>query len=290
MSTIEWPLGEALQAWRARVTPEDVGLATYGDRRRVAGLRREELGLLAGVSASYYTRLEQGQSRNASAEILDAIARALRLNETERAHLHALAAAGHTRQGAQPPPVEQVDPALADLLAVLGDVPAVVLGRRTDVLAWNAAGHALLGLDLAREAPADPGNRPNMAELVFLDGYQQDLYVDWAAKARAVVGNLRLVVGLHPHDTVLATLIGTLSMRSAEFAELWADHSVQPCATTDYDLHHPLVGRLTTTQQSLRSLSSPDQILVTCTAPAGSPSAEALALLALITADNKPQL
>lgn len=276
-----WPLGDTLQAWRSRVTPGDVGLATYGDRRRVTGLRREELALLAGMSASYYTRLEQGQSRNASPEVLDAIARALRLDDAERAHLHVLA---NPRKDHPPAAsVERADPALTDLLAALGDVPAIVLGRRSDVLAWNTTGHALLGFGTPRHAPSDPGTRPNMAELVFTDPHQRDLYVDWPSKARAVVGNLRLAAGRHPGDDVLATLIGRLSIRSAEFAALWADHSVQACATTDYELHHPLVGRFTTTQQSLRSLSSPEQTLVTCTAPAGSPSAEALALLALAT-------
>ncbi|HWS34316.1 MAG TPA: helix-turn-helix transcriptional regulator [Actinoplanes sp.] len=277
MSIDDWPLGDVLQAWRARVTPADAGLATYGDRRRVSGLRREELALLAGVSASYYTRLEQGQSRNASPEVLDAIARALRLGDAERAHLHVLATTGHTRRAPRPPAEERVDPALADLLAAVGDVPAIVLGRRSDVLAWNPAGHALLGFGVG------PGTRPNMAELVFTGPCQRDLYVDWPAKARAVVGNLRLVAGRYPDDAALATLIGRLSMTSAEFAILWADHSVQACAATDYELHHPLVGRLTTTQQSLRSLNSPDQTLVTCTAPAGTPAAEALALLTLLT-------
>ncbi|WP_092545695.1 helix-turn-helix domain-containing protein [Actinoplanes derwentensis] len=282
-----WPLGDVLQAWRARMTPGDAGLATYGDRRRVTGLRREELALLAGVSASYYTRLEQGQSRNASPEVLDAIARALQLNDAERAHLHVLSAAGQPRRTTRLPYVERTDPPLADLLAALGDVPALVLGRRSDVLAWNASGHALLGFGIAPEAPADPGTRPNMAELVFTDTFQRDLYVDWPAKARAVVGNLRLVAGEHPDDAVLAALIGRLSMRNADFATFWADRSVQACASTDYDLHHPLVGRLTTTQQSLRSLNSPDQTLITCTAPAGTASAEALKLLTLLTAPTR---
>lgn len=274
------PLGEALQAWRSRITPADVGLATYGERRRVPGLRREELALLAGVSASYYTRLEQGQSRNASPEVLDAIAGALQLSDAERTHLTTLASASMRRATPRRPPAERVDPALADLLAVLGDVPALVVGRRTDVLAWNATGHALLGTGTDRDSVGSPAERPNMAELVFLDPLQRDLYADWDSKARAVVGNLRLVVGRHPDDPVLASLVGRLSMGSPEFAQLWADHRVQPCATADYELHHPTVGTLTTTQQSLRSLSSADQILVTCTAPAGSSSAEALALLA----------
>jgi transcriptional regulator with XRE-family HTH domain len=270
-------LGEALRVWRGRVVPAEVGLATYGDRRRVAGLRREEIALLAGVSASYYTRLEQGQSRNASPGVLDAIAAALRLSDAERAHLHALAATGGRRPAPRRPPAERVDPALSDLLAGLGEVPAVVLGRRTDVLAWNPSGHALFGTGLARDA------RPNMAELVFLDPAQRDLYADWPAKARAVVGNLRLVAGRHPSDVALTDLVGRLSVHSADFARLWADLRVQPCAAAVYEMIHPLTGRITVTQQSLRPLSSPDQTLVTCTAPPGTSSASALALLSLAT-------
>ncbi len=272
-----------LQAWRARVSPEVADLPTYGERRRVAGLRREELAMLAGVSTSYYTRLEQGQSRNASPEVLDAIAGALRLTDAERAHLHTLAATGGRRVRPRRPPVERVDPALAGLLAALGDVPALVLGRRCDVLAWTRTGNALLCPGIDHEAAGIPTRRPNVAELVFLDPHQRDLYVDWPAKARSVAGSLRLVAGRHPDDPVLTSLVGTLSMRDPDFAQMWADHQVQPCATSQFEMHHPLVGRLTVTQQALQSLGSPEQLLVTCTAPAGSPSAEALALLAQIT-------
>ena len=273
-------LGEVLRAWRARVGPEDVGLPTYGERRRVAGLRREELAMLAGVSASYYTRLEQGQSRNASAQVLDAIARALRLTDAERQHLDALATGTRHRPTPKRPPIEQVDPSLAGLLAALGEVPALVLGRRSDVLAWNLMAHALLAGDLPLEAPQEPRQRPNMVELIFTDPHNRELYTCWPAKARDVVGNLRVVAGQHPDDPVLASLIGTLSISSPEFAKLWSDHRVRPCSIADYELRHPLVGALTVTQQSLRALQAPDQILVTCTAAAGSASAEALTLLA----------
>jgi transcriptional regulator with XRE-family HTH domain len=277
-------LGETLRAWRTRVRPEDVGLPTYNERRRVSGLRREELALLAGVSGSYYTRLEQGQSRNASPEILNAIGTALKLTDAERQHLTALAAGTRQRPATKRPPVEHLDPALADLLSALGDVPAIVLGRRSDVLAWNRMGHALLAGDIDATAPDRPKDRPNMVELIFLDEHSRELYTDWSTKARAVVGNLRLTAGQHPEDSLLASLIGTLSMNSPEFTRLWSDHRVQPCATADYDLRHPLVGALTVTQQSLRSLQSPTQILVTCTTPRESPSAQALRLLAQLVA------
>src|SRR5437879_3754203 len=130
-------LGEFLLTRRSQLRPEDVGMATYGERRRVPGLRREELALLAGVSASYYSRLEQGQSSNASPEVLDAIARALRLDDAERRHLFELATGSRRRPTGRRPAPERVTPAVRQLIAALGDVPAVVLGRRSDVLAWN---------------------------------------------------------------------------------------------------------------------------------------------------------
>ena len=218
--------------------------------------------------------------------VLDALASALQLNDSERQHVRRLA----EHLGRRPPPrrpaPEAADPALAELLVSVGDVPALVLGRRSDVLAWNPLGRALLCGHLNADAPAKVATRPNMAAQVFLDADTRELYTDWRAKCRAVVGNLRLVVGQHPDDPVLASLIGTLSIASPEFASLWADHRVQACATAVYTLHHPLVGDLAVTQQTLRSIDHPDQTLVTHTAPAGSSSAEALTLLAQIVGDQ----
>jgi transcriptional regulator with XRE-family HTH domain len=278
-------LGAFLQASRARITPEEVGVGGSGDRRRVAGLRREELAMLAGVSASYYTRLEQGQSSNASPQVLDALAGALRLNDAERSHLRDLATRHSRLRPVRRPAPEHADPALLELLASLGDVPALILGRRSDVLAWNATGHALLAPHLDIAAPAGRDSRPNMAALVFLDEHTRELYVDRRAKTRAVVGNLRLVVGSHPEDPILASLIGTLSMASPEFASLWADVRVQACTTAAYELRHPLIGTVVVTQQTLRSIEHPDQTLVTHTAPAGSSAAFALQLLAQLVSD-----
>jgi transcriptional regulator with XRE-family HTH domain len=273
-------LGAFLQACRARVQPEDLGLSSYGGRRRVAGLRREELAQLAGVSPSYYARLEQGQSRHASPQVLDAIGAALDLTAPEREHLHALAASTSRRRAVRPSTVEHPDPALLELLDAMPQVPALILGRRNDVLAWNPMGHALLAGNQDRDAVSVPGRRTNMTELVFLDPDTRELYVDWDRKARAVVGNLRLAAGTHPDDPALAALIGKLTMASPEFSALWADHRVQACAAARYELHHPQVGDLTVTQQTLRSIERPDQTLVTCTAPAGSASAAALSMLA----------
>lgn len=273
-------LGDFLQARRAALRPEDVGLPDYGDRRRVPGLRREELAMLAGVSASYYTRLEQSQSVGASAEVLDAVGRALRLDEAELQHLHDLADSAKRRTVARRPPVEHADRATLELLAALGDVPALVSGRRSDILAWNRLGHALFAGHLDPDAPADPAHRPNLPRLVFLDAHTRDLYPNWPDKARAVVRNLRLVAGRHPDDALLTSLIGELTMSSPEFATMWADHRVRPCDMDVYEMHHPLVGSLTVTQQSLRPPRHEDWLVVVATAEPGSSSQAALHLLA----------
>jgi transcriptional regulator with XRE-family HTH domain len=257
-------------------------VSAYGERRRVPGLRREELALLAGVSASYYTRLEQGQSPSASPEVLDALAGALRLDEPERRYLHDLARAGRQRPRGRRLPPERVTEENAQLLDVLGDTPAIVQGRCADVLAWNLLGHALFAGHLDPGSPDRPAERPNLARLVFLDPHTRDLYADWPSKARAVVGNLRLMAGRFPDDAALHALVGELSAKSGEFASMWADHRVKSHMFAAYDMRHPLVGPLTVVQQSLglgRGVS-----LVVATTPADSPSRTALALLAQVTA------
>jgi transcriptional regulator with XRE-family HTH domain len=280
-------LADFLQARRGQLRPEDVGLRTYGERRRVPGLRREELAMLAGISAPYYTRLEQGQSRNASPEVLDAIASALRLDDSERAHLHDLARTPRRGRPSARPRPERITPETSALLAAIGGVPALVLGRRSDVLAWNRQGHGLFAGHLDLDSPDDPSRRPNMARLVFLDAHTRDLYTDWPAKARAVVGNLRLTAGRHPDDPLLAGLIGELTMRSPEFAMMWADHRVLACDVAAYEMRHPLVGTLTVTQQTLQSPQGNGPALVVATADPGSPSATALALLTHATAPRE---
>lgn len=278
--TAPGPLGAFLQARRGGLTPQDVGLRTYGERRRVTGLRREEVAQLAGIGMSYYTRLEQGQSLHASAEVLDALASALRLDEAGRRHLHDLAATPRRPRPARPP-AERVDDPTEQLLDAVGDTPAVVLGRRSDVLAWNRTGHALLAAHVPVGSPRGPtADRPNLTRMVFLDAHTRDLYRDWPAKARAVVGQLRLQVGRHPGDPLLAQLVGELSIRSPEFAALWADHRVQECDVDRFAMRHPLVGELTVVQHTLAVPLAPDQRLVLVTAGAGTESAVALRLLA----------
>ncbi|CAM5351301.1 transcriptional regulator [Streptomyces avidinii] len=280
-------LGEFLQTRRSQLLPEDLGIPDYGERRRVPGLRREELASLAGVSVSYYTRLEQGQSLNASPQVLEALARALRLAEAERLHLYDLArsSAQGSDRGRRPVP-ERVTEAAGQLLEALVHVPAIVTGRRGDVLAWNGLGHALFAGHLDPGSADRPAGRPNMARLVFLDAHTRDLYADWPTKAKAVVGNLRLVAGRHPDDTALHTLVGELSSRSPEFASMWADHRIKACTAATYEMRHPVVGPLTVTQQTLSQGPGPN--IVVATTEADSPARTALALLAQISPQGDP--
>jgi transcriptional regulator with XRE-family HTH domain len=236
----------------------------------VPGLRREELALLAGVSPSYYSRLEQGQSSNASPEVLDAIATALRLDDAERRHLHALAAAPRRSPAGRRSAPERVTPSVLQVVAALAEVPVVVLGRRSDVLAWNRAGNALFAGHL-------DGTWPNLARLVFLDAHTRELYEDWPAKARAVVGGLRATSGQYPDDPALAALVGELTLKSPEFASMWAAHRLKGADVAVHVMRHPLVGRMTVTQQILHAEHG--QQLVVATTEEGSPSRAAMTLL-----------
>ncbi|WP_225851239.1 helix-turn-helix domain-containing protein [Streptomyces sp. HPF1205] len=279
--TAKSPLGDFLRTRRSQLRPEDVGVSSYGERRRVPGLRREELALLAGVSASYYTRLEQGESLSASPEVLDALAGALLLDESERRYLHDVARTSRRRPRGRRPAPERVSEPTRQLLNALGNVPAIVLGRRSDVLAWNRLGHALFAGHLDPGAPERPEERPNMTRLVFLDPHVRELYADWPSKARAAVGNLRLVAGRHPEDAALHTLVGELSAKSPEFAAMWADHRIRACSVASYEMRHPLVGSMTVTQQTLSN--GPGPVIVVATTEPDSPSRGALTLLAQAT-------
>jgi transcriptional regulator with XRE-family HTH domain len=274
------PLGQFLSTRRAMLTPADVGLPDYGDRRRVAGLRREEVAQLAGVSVAYYIRLEQGTSLNASPQVLDALAAALGLDEAERRHLHVLSGEGRERTRRRGLPAEQVTSAMRQLMVAFGDSPAVLLGRRSDVLAWNRTGHALFAGHLDAEGPNRPGERPNTARLVFLDAHTRELYgADWPRKARDVVGKLRLAVGEYPDDARLASLVGELSMHSQQFATLWVEHRVRAWDLAEYRMQHPLVGTIEVLQHSIPVPRTSGIRLVVVTAAADSPSQTALHLL-----------
>ncbi|WP_016697856.1 helix-turn-helix domain-containing protein [Actinoalloteichus spitiensis] len=271
-------LGEFLKNRRDRITPAAVGLRTYGTPRRVPGLRREELAQLAGVSTGYYTRLEQGQAETASEQVLDAVARVLRLDEIETAHLHNLA-----RQPANPglsePPEETPHPRVLALLDSLGDAtPAIVLGRRGDVLAWNHSGHMLIAEHVAFDSPRDPARRPSIPRMFFLDPLTRDLYRNWDELAPVHVAYLRLTAGRYPTDARLARLIGELSMRSDEFATMWATGDVVDCTVGDMRLRHPTIGAASVAYQVWLQPDSPDHRLEIYT-PNDPSSADALRIL-----------
>ncbi|MFI0983277.1 helix-turn-helix transcriptional regulator [Streptomyces sp. NPDC021093] len=271
-------LGAYLKNRRDRVTPADAGLRTYGTTRRVPGLRREELAQLAGVSAGYYTRLEQGQAGTASGQVLDALAGVLRLDRVETAHLHNLARKSATSRPVRPRP-EKPHARVLSLLAFLGEsAPAVVLGRRGDVLAWNRTGHALVAEHVDFDAPRDLARRPSVPRMFFLDPLTRDLYGNWDALARTHVAYLRLTAGRHPGDARLAELIGELAMRSAEFAKLWAKGDVADCTVGNMRMRHPTVGGLDVDYQVWLQPESPDHRLEVYT-PNDTASTDALRLL-----------
>lgn len=278
-------LSEFLRSRRARLRPEDVGLTAYGARRRVPGLRREELAQLAGVSVAYYTRLEQGRGQNVSASVLNAIADALRLDRAERDHLtHLARPAGHRPRTAAARP-QRVRPAVQNLIDTMENVPAYVLGRRMDIIAWNRLACALLG-DFA----AMPAAQRNMAWQAFLEPATRELYVDWESKAADLVAMLRLEAGRRPDDPRLTALVGELSVKSEEFRSLWAAHNVRDKCYGVKQLHHAVVGTLTLACETLVLPTDPDQQLVTYHAEPGSESAESLRLLASWTLGTAPEV
>ncbi|WP_192339514.1 helix-turn-helix transcriptional regulator [Streptomyces sp. VITNK9] len=251
-------LGTFLKSRRDRVTPAEIGLRTYGTSRRVPGLRREELAQLAGVSAGYYTRLEQGQADTASEQVLDALARVLRLDQVETAHLHNLARHS-AKPGLSRPPSEEPHARVLTLLKSLGEtLPALVLGRRGDVLAWNRTGHALFAEHISYEAPRDPEQRPSIPRMFFLDPHTRAMHRNWHELARVHVAYLRLTAGRYPTDARLAGLIGELTMHSDDFATMWATGDVADCTVGSMHLQHPTVGAVNVDYQVWLQPESPD--------------------------------
>jgi transcriptional regulator with XRE-family HTH domain len=272
-------LSDFLRSRRGRLSPDELGLRSYGPRR-VPGLRREELAQLAGVSVDYYTRLEQGRGVHPSRSVLDAIARALRLDQAEASHLRRLAAP-QSAQRSKPPP-ERVRPAIWLLLERLDRVAALVLGRRMDVLAWNSLAAVLLcdfGALRRRER--------NMVRLTFLDESMRGLYPEWDRVATSGAGLLRSAAGRWPDDPELEALVGELSVKSNEFVHAWARHEVCEPMSGTKKIHHPLVGELTLLYETLVLPDEPEQQLVTYTAQADTESQTALDLLASIAAEHR---
>jgi transcriptional regulator with XRE-family HTH domain len=245
----------------------------------VPGLRREELAQLAGVSVDYYTRLEQGRGVHPSRSVLDAIARALQLDQAEASHLRRLAAPQSVPRRKAPP--ERVRPAIRLLLERLDRVAALVLGRRMDVLAWNS-----LAAVLICDFGALPRRERNMVRLTFLDESMRSLYPEWDRVATSGAGLLRSAAGRWPDDPELEALVGELSVKSNEFVRAWAHHEVREQMSGTKRFHHPLVGGLTLLYETLALPDEPEQQLVTYTAQADTESQTALDLLASIAAEH----
>ena len=266
-------LGAFLRARRARVTPDDVNLGAHARRRRrVPGLRREEVASLAGVSPDYYTRLEQGRERHPSAEVLAALAEALQLTGDAHDHLFRLAGAAVTTVAASS---SEVDPALVALMDAWPDNPALIYDLAYEVVASNAMADALFG--------GWPHSR-NLLDVVFGDPGARTFYVDWTEVAADAVAGFRFNHGRHPADPRVRAVLARMLAESAEFTDLWNGHDVRGKTLSQKRFHHPDVGRITLTMQAFDVRSRPGQELVVYHAEAGSPSADALSLLGSLTA------
>ena len=276
---------EFLSSRRARITPEQAGLPTDGVRR-VPGLRRTEVAALAGMSVEYYAKVERGSLAGVSAGVLEAIARALRLDDAERAHLMRLAQEANgsnalLRRSRRPKP-RSIRPSLQWSLDAI-TAPAAVTNNRQDLLAAN-----LLGRAMYSDAFADPSGVPNFGRFTFLDSAARRFYPDWDLFADMTVANLRTAAGIDPHDKGLQDLVGELSTRSDEFRRRWGAHNVRIHGTGVKHFHHHVVGDLTLTYESLDLRAEPDLTLTIYTAEPGSSTAEALTLLASWAATSTP--
>ena len=266
---------------RAKITPEQAGLPFYGGNRRVPGLRREEVAMMAGVSADYYTRLEKGNLTGASDSVLHAVARALQLNEAEQAHLFDLARTANTAPSrvSRRQPAPRVRPSVLRVLHSMTTTAAFVRNGRLDILAINQLGRALY-------APVfdDPARPANLARFNFLDPRSIDFYPDWDAAADTSVALLHTEAGRDPYDRGLTDLIGELSTRSEAFRIRWAAHDVRLHRTGVKHFRHPAVGRLDLTFDAMEIPTDRGLTLTAYTAEPGTPSEENLRLLASWTA------
>jgi transcriptional regulator with XRE-family HTH domain len=271
-------IAQFLTSRRGRITPEQAGLPTYG-KRRVPGLRREEVASLAGVSIDYYKRLERGNLSGVSDMVLEALARALQLDDAERAHLFDLArgaspAAPRRRRPQRP----RIRPSVQRILDQLG-TPAIVRSARSDYVGANELGRALYApIFESREQP------PNSARFMFLDPAAPDFYTDWEQTASELVAHLRSEAGRDPYERDLSDLVGELATRSDEFRTRWAAHNVRFHRTGTKRLHHPIVGDLELSYESMELSADSGLTLNVYTAEAGSASQQALDLLASWTA------
>ncbi|WP_460784429.1 helix-turn-helix transcriptional regulator [Microbacterium tumbae] len=274
---------EFLSTRRARLTPDQAGIIG-GGRRRVTGLRREEIAMLAGMSVDYYARMERGNLTGVSPEVLDALARALQLDEAEISHLHdlarAAAPAGPRRKRARPRE-STVRPALQRLLDTIA-APAYISNSRKDLLAVNTIGRAVF-------APIidDPANQRNNARFTFLNPASQIFYTDWEAGANSIVASLRVEAGRNPHDKALTDLIGELVTRSDVFRTRWAAHDVRFHRTGGKRIHHSEVGDLEFDYEALELPADPGLTLFTMTPALDTPTQERLQLLGSLAASRE---
>jgi len=276
-----------LASRRARITPQQAGLPAYGAHRRVPRLRREEVAMLAGVS-DYYTRLERGNLDGASEGVLEGIAAALQLDEAERTHLFDLArtTARTTARPRRGPGQQRVRPSVQTMLDAMTGAPAVVRNGRLDILATNPLGRALYA-PLYR----DPVRPANHARFCFLDPAAHEFWVDWERAANDTVGILRTEAGRTPCDKALSDLVGELSTRSEDFRTRWAKHNVNLHRTGAKRIHHPVVGRLELDFEMLHLPADPELAMLVYTPQPGTPSADALQLLASWAASqNHPDM
>ncbi|MFC5657064.1 helix-turn-helix transcriptional regulator [Streptomyces nogalater] len=270
-------LGAFLKARRAQLTPHECGLPDAGSGRRVAGLRREEVARLAAISVDYYTRLEQGRVR-ASAPVLATLTRALRLDEDQQSYLYELAGRSDDRPRRRRP-AQRLRPAMGRLLDQLAHTPALVLGKRLDILAWNPAAVALY-----TDFSAVPPDRRNYVYLLFSDPDVRGMHRDWEHDARDAVAALRMEAAADPDDPRLARLVGELIIQDPDFGTWWEEHRVVTAAYGTKQYRHPLVGDLTLDCDTWASPDGSGQRLMVLTAEPGSPSHEALRILASWTA------
>ncbi|MGO4145300.1 helix-turn-helix transcriptional regulator [Paenarthrobacter sp. YAF11_1] len=267
---------EFLATRRARISPDQAGLPAYGGNRRVPGLRREEVALLSGMSVDYYIRLERGNLGGVSESVLEALSRALQLDDAEHAHLFDLArAAGPASKQRRRPAEQQVRPTVQRILDAMTDVPAYVRNGRRDILAANKLGYALYS-----ELFLDPVRPVNVARFVFLSPRARDFFLDWEKSANDLVAVLRTEAGRNPYDRALTDLVGELSMRSEDFRTRWAAHNVKYHRTGLKRIHHPVVGDIELQFEAMELPADPGLSLIVYSTEPGSAAEESLKLLA----------
>lgn len=284
---VQGDIREFLVSRRARLTPEQVGLPDFGGRRRVPGLRREEVALVAGMSVEYYVRMERGNAKGVSESVIEGICRALQLDDAERSHLYALVRAAN--DGAHPQRrrgrsrADRIKPTLQRLLDVMENVPAFVQNGRLDIIATNTMGRAVFS-----ELYVQPQRPANFGRFVFLDPRAEGFYRDWENAAYQTVALLRSEAGRAPHDRALSDLVGELSTRSDPFRTLWASHDVRTHDDGIKSITHPVAGDLDLHFEAMELSSARGMTLVAYSAEAGSATDDALRLLSSWAATQMP--